>query len=666
MQNNDKNKETNTILNSICEVKIDGKMALVSLYDDLPHFEYDETIDRLKETNIKYQNYILELNQRIKCLEDEKSNLKSVNMVLSKNITSLYKTAFSEIQRKDKIINDLRARNVPSFMHSSKHTYQSNLAAVGSSSNKPSLPEITNKPDVLDHNENLYSSNVVIQPNQNVPKTIFSQRMYQKLTKTNEIAQESTTTAIFNFKDDIGKNKDNIVQHNTPEDVAASSNKNISIEDPNSTLVICDSDLTQSDCENELPSANLSTSSLKDKENVLLGSIFSKLKQPIKSKKRMVIAPATIGVNNLSKPINSSKIEQLSSKAIKNTLPKSASIVEDNKNIQQSCVVKNTPHCGENKNKLNSTVVRPKFLSDNICSPNIKSDSKCHELLRTNANNNQLPSVNIEVEQVPIIRKRTVVERSPRSQVIATTRKSSSIVNTSQSTSNVNISQSTSNVRRVSVNEENKSSPHSQGIATKRKSSSIVNTSQSSSNVRQVSVKEENETIRTPQSKNQVYQNASTKIGHTRKSTSTECDGLNSSKKPTPVKYSYNSPVIRTSVGNNDKITAIPTDKTDEPSINIEVEQGTIFQRSKRRVIARTDSELTEHNQELKKGRRVKLITIQDHCSKPLKSFNGAKKTDIDVSKKSVLIEKVVESSSHFYVPPVKRKRPINFSSADL
>lgn len=39
--------EEKKILNSICEVNIDGKMGLVSLYDDLPHFEYDLTIDNV-------------------------------------------------------------------------------------------------------------------------------------------------------------------------------------------------------------------------------------------------------------------------------------------------------------------------------------------------------------------------------------------------------------------------------------------------------------------------------------------------------------------------------------------------------------------------------------------------------------------------------------------
>jgi hypothetical protein len=41
------NERTNKLINSIREVKIDGRMALVSLYDDLPHFEYDLTINNV-------------------------------------------------------------------------------------------------------------------------------------------------------------------------------------------------------------------------------------------------------------------------------------------------------------------------------------------------------------------------------------------------------------------------------------------------------------------------------------------------------------------------------------------------------------------------------------------------------------------------------------------
>lgn len=44
MQCKNNNEEIKKLFHSIVEVKIDDKMALVSLYDDLPHFEYDTTI----------------------------------------------------------------------------------------------------------------------------------------------------------------------------------------------------------------------------------------------------------------------------------------------------------------------------------------------------------------------------------------------------------------------------------------------------------------------------------------------------------------------------------------------------------------------------------------------------------------------------------------------
>jgi hypothetical protein len=58
----------------------------------------------------KLKNLIQELNQQVKKLENENSCFKSLNLILSKNISSLYKTAKYEIQRKDKIIEELRKR----------------------------------------------------------------------------------------------------------------------------------------------------------------------------------------------------------------------------------------------------------------------------------------------------------------------------------------------------------------------------------------------------------------------------------------------------------------------------------------------------------------------------------------------------------------------------
>lgn len=51
--NND--SKNSKLVNSIVEVEIDGKMALVSLYDDLPHFEYDLTIDNVSIIQIRIE-----------------------------------------------------------------------------------------------------------------------------------------------------------------------------------------------------------------------------------------------------------------------------------------------------------------------------------------------------------------------------------------------------------------------------------------------------------------------------------------------------------------------------------------------------------------------------------------------------------------------------------
>lgn len=65
---------------------------------------------QLKNSNSKLLAKIVELKLVISKLEKENSKFKSNNTILSNNITSLYKTATSEIQRKDKIINELRKR----------------------------------------------------------------------------------------------------------------------------------------------------------------------------------------------------------------------------------------------------------------------------------------------------------------------------------------------------------------------------------------------------------------------------------------------------------------------------------------------------------------------------------------------------------------------------
>lgn len=64
----------------------------------------------MKSSNKKLKTCIQELKERNNKLEKELLDFKFINDTLSKNISSLYKTATSEIQRKDKIIEELRQR----------------------------------------------------------------------------------------------------------------------------------------------------------------------------------------------------------------------------------------------------------------------------------------------------------------------------------------------------------------------------------------------------------------------------------------------------------------------------------------------------------------------------------------------------------------------------
>lgn len=64
----------------------------------------------MENANKKLKILNQELKQQIQKLLNENSQFKSLNLILSKNISSLYKTAKSEVQRKDKMIEELRKR----------------------------------------------------------------------------------------------------------------------------------------------------------------------------------------------------------------------------------------------------------------------------------------------------------------------------------------------------------------------------------------------------------------------------------------------------------------------------------------------------------------------------------------------------------------------------
>jgi len=237
------------------------------------------------------------------------------------------------------------------------------------------------------------------------------------------------------------------------------------------------------------------------------------------------------------------------------------------------------------------------------------STDKLHDQkLFSNEKQNQIPSVNIEVEQFPIRRRKLVKEKDKNSLVLSNVIKHSHITCTSPLIKG-EFNKPTENVKCLSMNNNKESLSPSQ-----QKNSQVT------------------------------------------------CD-LDTHKCVNNVTESKHSNNSCESSSKNIPVEASPTNKMFIPSVNIEVEQGFIFKQSNARKVIMHST--LDDKQGTKKGRRVQLITIQDHYSNPVPSFNGAKKTDIDVSNKSILTEKVVESSSHFFVPQVKRRRTMNFGSAD-
>lgn len=292
--------------------------------------------------------------------------------------------------------------------------------------------------------------------------------------------------------------------------------------------------------------------------------------------------------------------------------------------IEHNMLTKNAKHPSINKKKEVSSPITQNInyfdgkIPDN---KNINSYKKCTQsnntvisLPKNTAFDTSLadkigtPSINIEVEQVPIRRKRVIIPKDNHFEI--TEVRKSFHMPCSNILSDDEFNTSTKNVKCLFMNHKEKSS------------SSLTKNNQLK---HKLSVDKH--------------------VGDLNKFTQSN----------DPNKNSTENTVIESCVINS----------TDVPSISIEVEQGSMFRRSsKRKVIMRSSS--SDNKQEIKKGRRVELITIKNHYSQPLPSFNGAKKTEIDVSKNKVHIEKVVESSSRFYVPQVKRRRPMNFSNADF
>lgn len=859
----------------------------------------------MKNSVTKLKSFVQELKQRIKKLENENVNFQTVNNVLSKNITSLYKTASFEIQRKDKIIDDLRKRYaiikfcifikksyyglliiiflltfsqiVPSTskMFSSTVNFQIEKTEDNKSSeSEKNIEQIENtieKTKILNPNKNDNIKTIIIKPNHDIPKTIYYKRMCQKLAQQNDtidskkqILQQIENT---NTTDKItqDKNEEFNKDVNTLKEMSTSLIHNESKDIINSTLVICESDITQSDCELDTTPVIQSDNQEKDKENVSTESFFSKLKkQPTKFKKKLIISPATIGVQNTNYKC-AKKIDQINSLAsttkceITNS-PEKQIIKSLNKDTLRTCNTNNFPEFGiKTENKPFTTDI---LHNQQLCTPE----------------NNLIPSTNIKFEQFPIRRKKKVIEKDENTLALINMKKSSQITLTCTSPSIDNeFNKSMENDKCLSVNNERESSSPSQQKNNQSKcnldtlnctndiTESIYfnNSCKSSSKDTSIETNLTNKTVLSSINNIEVKQvpitrntktvkrdnnnlNKSNKVAYSscikdlknkydsktndkqlstdtlhnkklstydnKKQTSSinieveqvpflrkikvlehnnntlnrlkkvtqdscvkghenkygsktddkqlstdiicnqklsTCEKINQNKMPsinieveqfpikrrkTVIEKDKNSIILNNvrkrsgvtymtssidvevdkssenvkllsmindrelsspsqqknnqstcnldtfkgensiteskQLNNSCKNSSIntsveisPTNKTVIPSINIEVEQGSIFRHSNaRKVIMR----LTPDDKlETKEGRHVQLITIKDHYSKPVSSFNGAKKTEIDVSKKSILLDKVIESSSHFYVPQVKKRRAMNFSSSD-
>ncbi|XP_025207388.1 serine/threonine-protein kinase pakD-like [Melanaphis sacchari] len=423
-------KEEKKLLNCICEVNIDGKMGLLSLYDDLPHFEYDLTIDNLKNSITTLKTLNQELKQRIKQLENENTHLKSVNMVLSKNITSLFKTASSEIQRKDKMIDDLRksqavSQSYRSKMFSSNNDYQIEKTEVyklsESKKNTEQIQNTVEKTKELNPNNNNITT-IAIKPNLDIPKTVYYKRLCRKLAQKNEttlsikqmpqhIENTITTDKIISDKNEEVNYDENILKEMTTSIIHNES------KDINSTLVICESDKTLSDSELDTTPIIQCDNKEKDKENVSEKSFFSKLKQPAKLKKKLIITPSTIGVQNKQPKIfkSAKKLNQINISPIKqceiNNSPEKQIIKSLNKDTQSLSI----------KNNINTPEYNPK--ADNkpliIESPSQKNNQSTYNIDTLKCTNNIIESKNSNKSSESSFRN-IPVETSPANKTITT------------------------------------------------------------------------------------------------------------------------------------------------------------------------------------------------------------------------------------------------------
>lgn len=625
----------------------------------------------------------------------------------------------------------------------------------------------------------------IVHPNHNIPKTVYYKRLCRKLVSQNETVKshnimpkqiEDSYTNNSN-KITLDKNEDLKNDSDISKEIATPQMHNDPIENLSSTSVPCKSDVISNDCKfNNTPISPIGQCEKPEigKENTSSPLFFSRLKNPLKLKRKMVISPATIGVQNSSnktlkslEKLNRNKIIDPDTHCIINNSPENKTIetlIKDtqptlidehkytvidsktddklhpttNQELSQhlSTTVKNdqilameietVPVSLKTEKMVNSLAVTKLKESSSIVCKQLSIDNeygnsiKCVKLPRGNKkkSSGKLPA-SITCEQLSPDNE---YDKSIKSEKSSTKNENKSIgkvsspIPSKQHSTDCEFDKSIKYVKSPSYNKKKSSSSSQQSSNSEPKLSvtedvcnSIIltepnssikscatNKSSETSIFNKTSVNIEVEQIPFKTRTVKILKDSNTlKLIKTRECSRVNCKNplvdseFNMSNKLIKNStMSYENELILLEPGKNQlehnssnlnhksdllefsQLNSPLKNKSDETSlgkntsINIEVEQGSIFRRSNSRKVI-THSSVDHDKTETKKGRRVQLITIQDHYSQPLPSFNGAKKKEIDVSKNSIHIEKVVESSSLFYIPQVKRRRTINFGNAE-
>ncbi|XP_077301807.1 uncharacterized protein LOC143922442 isoform X2 [Arctopsyche grandis] len=84
-------------------------IAPEDLYDQLDDFDFSQQLRQLLETNETLRGEIQELKLEIRNVSEKCTRLEKENDTLQTNISTLYKTATAELQRKERMNNEIRA-----------------------------------------------------------------------------------------------------------------------------------------------------------------------------------------------------------------------------------------------------------------------------------------------------------------------------------------------------------------------------------------------------------------------------------------------------------------------------------------------------------------------------------------------------------------------------